>query len=190
MHWKVSTAPTTEPVSRTEMKLHLRVDHTTDDDLIDALIKSAREWCEMFEGKSYMTQTITAYLDNFSNTILLPHPPLLSVSTVKYYDTGGTLQTLASSYYTVDTTAVPGRIYLAYGQSWPATRDIPNAVEIIYTAGYHATQTTTTEVPARVKAAIKLIVGHLYEHREEATEESIVSVPFAVKNLLFERSFT
>ena len=190
MNWKVSTLPTTEPVSRTEMKLHLRVDHATDDDLIDGLTQAAREWCEAYEGRAYMTQTITAYMDSFESETELPRPPLLSVTSIKYYDTAGSQQTLSSSYYDVDTTKEPGRITLAYGYSWPAVRDVVNTVEIIYKAGYSETEDDSDSVPARVKAAMKLLVGHWYEHRESASEVNISEIPIGIYNLLCERSFT
>ena len=43
-------------------------------------------------------------------------------------------------------------------------------------------------IPARVRAAMKLIVAHLYEHREELTEMKLESMPFAAKNLLNDRN--
>ena len=42
-------------------------------------------------------------------------------------------------------------------------------------------------VPDRVLWAMKLIIGHLYEHREENAETALNQVPFAAKNLLMER---
>jgi uncharacterized phiE125 gp8 family phage protein len=190
MYWKVTTAPTTEPVSLTEAKLHLRVDHTTDDDLITDLIKVAREWCEAYEGRAYMTQTITAYMDRFCGEILLPRPPLLSVTSVKYYDVSDSQQTLSSSNYDVDTTAEPGRITLAYGYTWPATLPDENAIEIIYKAGYSVTADDATSVPSRVKTAIKLIIGHLYENRENSVVGlSVQDIPMGAKSFLLERVF-
>jgi uncharacterized phiE125 gp8 family phage protein len=114
-------SPVAHPVSLTEAKLHLRVDHTTDDELIKTLIGAATDWCEKYEGQSYMIRSYKAYLDAFQDEIYLPFAPLVSVDSVQYYDTAGDLQTLASTYYTVDTDSIPGRLYLAYNQSWPST---------------------------------------------------------------------
>nr|MBP6771228.1 head-tail connector protein [Reyranella sp.] len=43
---KVVTAPAIEPITLTEAKLHCKVDLSTDDDLITALIVAAREEIE------------------------------------------------------------------------------------------------------------------------------------------------
>jgi hypothetical protein len=48
--------------------------------------------------------------------------PLQSVTTVKYYDASGVLQTLASTVYQVDTVSQPGRIVLAPTQIWPTVQ--------------------------------------------------------------------
>ena len=259
-------APVAYPVSLVEAKLHLRVDNTTDDGLITSLIGAATEWCEKYEGHSYMMQSYKVYLDGFYNVVYLPHAPLVSVSSVQYYDGAGDLQTLATSYYTVDTDSTPGRVYLAYNQNWPSTYLIPKSVIITYTAGYATTFTAVAAtnvctvgnavfangdtvrvvtdqsdlpsplavgtnyyvgdvsgstlklytdsglasvvdildtgtpthmigfadrglVPSRAIAAIKLLIGHLYEHREQASEVTLQEIPFAVANLLNERTF-
>jgi len=178
--WYVSTAPTEEPVTLIEAKNHLRVDHGDDDSLISALLQAAREWCEGYQGRAYMQRTITLKLDTFYDMLELPDPPLVSVTSVQYVDTDGNTQTLGSTYYTVDTTSEPGRIHLAYNQTWPQHRDIPHAVTITFVAGY----SSRAAVPARFKAAIKLLLGHLYEHREVVTELALKKVPMAVESLL------
>jgi hypothetical protein len=42
-------------------------------------------------------------------------------------------------------------------------------------------------VPDRAIWAIKLIIGHLYEHREENSEIILTKMPYSVQNLLMER---
>lgn len=181
MDWKVSTAPSIEPVTLAEAKLHLRVDSTSDNDLITELISTTRQWCEGYQNRAYIEQSITAKLDSFSDIMSLPMPPLISVTSIKYYDTNGDQQTLSSSYYDVDTTSEPGLITLAYNQTWPTVRGIHHAIEIIYKAGYGD---EASDVPEHIKSVIKLLVGHFYEHREGVSEFKFENIPFGIKSLL------
>ena len=123
---------------------------------------------------------ITLKCDKFPKVFKLPRPLLVSVSSIKYVDSGGTEQTLADSVYDVDVYSEPGRVGLAFNQSWPAIRGDINGVEVIYIAGYGA----ASAVPEGVKAAMKLLIGHLYEHRESVSEINMAEVPMAVKSLL------
>ncbi len=59
------TAPTEEPVSLAEAKLHLRVDYSNDDLLIAALITAARQHAENDTGRALVTQTWRQVLDQF-----------------------------------------------------------------------------------------------------------------------------
>jgi uncharacterized phiE125 gp8 family phage protein len=153
----------------------------SDDDLIDQLILAATAWCEEFQGRTYVNRSRTMVLDKWETLIRPPYPPLVSVDSIQYVDTAGSTQTLDSSYYRVDTTNQPGRITEAYGMSWPDIRAVTNAVTITYTAGYGA----AADVPDQVKAAIKLLVGHWYEHREAVAEISLNKAPMAVEDLLW-----
>jgi uncharacterized phiE125 gp8 family phage protein len=177
------TAPTREPVTVEEIKDHLRIDIDTEDELIAVWIKVARAHCEKLQNMVYLTQTWDWYLDDFPAVpIDVPLPPLQSVTSIKYTDTDDSEATVTASDYRIDTYSVPGRINLAYGVSWPAvTLKTLNGVVIRFVAGY----TGVNKVPQETKAAIKLLVGHLYEHREEtSTERVLKNIPIGIYSLL------
>jgi uncharacterized phiE125 gp8 family phage protein len=100
---------------------------------------------------------------------------------IKYLDTNGAEQTLSSSIYRVDASTEPGRITVAYLQSWPDIRYVTNTITVTYNAGYG----TAAAVPDEIKAAIKHIVGHFYEHRETVSEVKMENVPLSAKELLW-----
>lgn len=179
-----TVAPATEPLSLADAKLHLRVVSDDDDDLITALIQGAREYVETFLRRQLVTATWAMTLDEFPDSdgdITLPLPPLASVTSIAYVDGDGDDQTLDSANYTVHTNCEPGKITLAYGESWPSTRDQPDAVTVTFVAGYGA----AAAVPAGIVAAIKLVLGDLYENREAAVLGTIRSDNPTVKNLLW-----
>ena len=185
--WRVTTAPSVEPVLLADMKLHLRVDCTDDDDLITALIVAARQWCEDYEHRAYITQTITAKLDWLPEKIILPKPRLQTVTSVKYLDTAGDQQTLSSGLYDVDIYREPGQITRGFNDSYPSIRSVVNTVEIIYVAGYGD---ASTDIPSKTIAAVKLLVAHLYENRVATTDVNMIEIPLGVKNLLNARAWT
>lgn len=185
--WRVTSEPEVEPVTLDEMKLHLRVECDADDDLITAQIVAARQWCEDYEHRAYITQTITAKLDFLPPRMILPKPRLQSVTSVKYIDTGGDEQTLSSGLYDVDLFREPGQIVRGFNDTYPDTLDVVNAVEVIYKAGYGD---AASDVPGKTIAAIKLFVAHLYENRIAVTDMTMAEIPLGVKNLLNARART
>jgi uncharacterized phiE125 gp8 family phage protein len=167
---------TSEPLTTAEAKAHLRVTGSTDDTLIDALVKAARQMAENELPRSLITQTWEKTLDEFPDAIELPYPPIIVVTSVKYYDGAGTQQTLPSVAYALDAKSEPGWIVPAYGYDWPETREMANAVEVTYQAGYGA---NGGYVPPPIKQWILLMVGHLYENREASIPGvSITALPF------------
>ncbi|MDD4985870.1 MAG: head-tail connector protein [Dehalococcoidales bacterium] len=186
MALKLKTAPTTEPVSLTEAKLHCRVEVDTDDTLITALIKAAREYCEGFQRRAYITQTWELWLDKFPTTPFdIPRPPLQSIDSINYYGTDDTEYEFEEYYADVEST--PGRLELNYLESWPSEtlRDI-NGVCITFKAGYGA----AAAVPQSIKQAILLLVGHWYENRESVSPTDLKEIPAGVVSLLWmERNF-
>lgn len=174
MALRLITAPAVEPVTLTEAKLHLRVDHTDDDLLIAGLITAAREYCETWTARAFVQQTWELVIDEFPSEpdsgIVLPKPPLQSVTSVVYDDTGGIEQTVGTIDYEVDTASEPGWVVPSLS-GWPSTFEGINAVRIRFVAGYAPGTNSPIDyaanVPASIKAAIKLHLGQLYENRED-----------------------
>ena len=187
--WSVSvtSAPATEPVSRTEAKLHLRVDTTTDDTWIDNAIQAAREYAETVTGRAFITQTLALKLEGFPNgqPLWLPRPPLVSVTSVAYVDPNGNTQSWASNAYELSQPSGPrasyARILPLWGTQYPVTRPQMEAVTVTYVAGYGA----ASAVPQAIKSAILLLVGHLYANREAVVMDlRVADLPLGVQALL------
>lgn len=189
LYSKVTTEPLVEPVTLTEAKLHLKVDHTEDDSLITILIQAARETIEQKTNRSLITQTRTMKMDYFPRNygygykqdwaaITLPFGPVSSITSVKYYDEDEVQQTLSSTLYWVDSNSGVPKVVVK--DSWPSTYTMPNAVEIIYVAGYGS---ASSNVPKALKHAMYLIIGHLYENREQAGKIQH-ELPFGVHELI------
>jgi uncharacterized phiE125 gp8 family phage protein len=175
-------APAREPVTLQQAKDHLRVDAAVDDSVIDPLIKTARQHIEDFSHRALITQTWDLFLDEFPGIILMPKPPLQSVTQIQYLDTAGVKQTLASTEYKVDVTRHPGRIVPAWGKSWPLTRNEINAVEIRFVAGHGD---NPPDLPSPIIQTLLLIVAHLYENREATTNGSKSNeLPLGARDLL------
>lgn len=166
--------------------------NTTADPELVAWITAARQYAETFTHRALITQTWDLKLDGFPPTeIVIPNPPLISITTatgliLTYTASDGTLTTWAEANYTVDAPAGPecgpGRIVPAYGVTWPSTRDVPNAVTVRFIAGYGA----AAAVPAGIKAAMKLCIGHWWRNREAVDIGNITTeLPLAVASLLW-----
>lgn len=186
----LKTAPTSEPVTLAEAKDHLRISNTDSDTLITALIAVARQRCEEFTHRAFITQTWQYALDavpvpndyvpwslsQLGYCINVPRPNLISVASITTYDTDNNGVVYSSVGYVLDVISNPGRIFLNKGYSWPGNvRDI-NAMVIEYTAGYGA----ASAVHEQIKTAIKMTVASLFEHRGDDN----MDLPDVVKQLL------
>ncbi|MCP4539818.1 MAG: hypothetical protein GY832_21985 [Chloroflexi bacterium] len=148
--------------------------NTTDDPVLNLLIKSARQFGEAVTRRQFITATWVLTCDSwptFVNTagsnetgFECPRPNLLAVTTLKYYDVDNAQQTLGAANYDVDTASLPGVVRPARDVSWPTLGTQPSGtVELTFTAGYGA---AASDVPDALKLALLLCIGHLYEHRE------------------------
>ena len=202
------------PVTLAEAKLHLRIDSSAEDDLIGTLITAATRWAEDYTDRTFCHTQWQMRLDSFYGPvgspvqfglkadgnniegrqgtvpnldIELPRPPMVQTGTatavtISYTpDAGASTTTLDAVEYRVDRQATPGVCRPLYGKTWPSHLVDQNSTVVTWYAGYSA---TGTGVPAPVKAAILLLVAHLWKHREASAEVTLTEVPFGVKTML------
>ncbi len=183
MRLTLVTAPTDDPLTLEEVKVHLRVTHGDEDVLIATLSQAAAHTVEQRIERQLLTATWKLELDCFPawepywdarwggwgrpGIIEVPRPPLQSVTSIKYLDTAGVEQTWPGTDYVVQQPSGPyasaGRIMPAVGKAYPDTAPLPGAVRIEFVAGYGATEVA---VPVGLKQAMLMYVGNWYEHRE------------------------
>lgn len=179
----IVTGPATEPVSRDEAKLACRIDSTSENTLIDALIMAAREQVEADSDRKLMPQTWLYTVDRFPSDggpLWIPVSPMTAVTELHYLDVDDAdVELDTASYYLVDNSC-PGLVYPAPGFTWPATSLKLGAVTVTLTAGY----ADAAAVPARAKQAIKMLVGHWYQNRELATDRQTKGVELAYERLV------
>lgn len=179
----LKTAPASEPLTLSEAKLHLRVSHAAEDALITALITAARMAAESYTNRQLLPATWYYRLDAFPDdkTIMINRCPATAVASVKYFDADNADQTLNAAKYITDFASEPFRVVLKPTETWPTTYERPGAVVIEFTAGY----ANAAAVPAPIKAAMLLAIGHLYEHREAVVQGvSVNEMPMGVTALL------
>ncbi|RJE88621.1 hypothetical protein D3P07_11550 [Paenibacillus sp. 1011MAR3C5] len=168
--------PDAEPVTNEQVYTQLRYD----DDMITPeltnqisdLITAAREWCEGYQNRAYLTQTIEVALDKWpcNNTIQLPRPPLQSFVSLIYSDNGN-LITVNPDKYTIDDYSFVPRLI---SKSWPSSKlPVANGIIVRYVAGW----ASIAEVPQRIKQAIIILTVHWFEN-------GMCDPPPAVYNLL------
>lgn len=151
------------------VKNHLRVEHTDDDTLITSLIAVAEQELDGRDGylkRAIATQTWDWQFENFPSCaeIILPFPPLQSVTHVKYYDADNVQQTFSSANYAVYANTYRGYLRLAIDAAWPAVYDRDDAVSIRFVCGYGS----PAAVPAPIKQAAMLLVGQMYTERGDS----------------------
>jgi len=200
---KVVTDWTASAVATSDQKSFMRVDFSDDDSLIAELIKASQNVIQTYLNRAITTQTLELYLDRLpfyndlklqegiytapdieynSNYIVLPRPPVASVTHVKYFDDSDTESTFSSSKYYVDLISEQARVVLRTGESWPTVTETRNANAYVvrYVAGYGG----ASDVPPPIVQAIKLLTTHLYENREAVTSLGVNTIPYTIGALL------
>lgn len=156
---KLVTPPTETPVTLTEVKEYLRVDHSVDDALIAGLIDAAVDMLDGpagYLGRCLEPQTWELTLDRFpAAEIHIPLGPVSEVVSIAFDGHDGFERT--ADAFALDNTGRFGAWVLPTA-AWPSTLHTANAVRLRFIAG--------TGTPAMVKAAITAMVATRYDFRE------------------------
>lgn len=177
--FKVTSESIIEPILIQDLKIYLKIDEeeTVEDDLLSMMITSAREYCEVYTGRSLASKAIEYGIDSFSTQIRLPYGPVASVQSIKYKDSSGTETVMTENTdYLVDVDG--GRVVLPNGKTWPCFSPYPyDPIKIAYTVGAFT--------PEGCKQAMLLLIGHWYANRESVVVGSISKeIEFTTKALL------
>lgn len=172
-NYALVTGPSSEPVDLNAVKLHVRALGSGEDTWFRMAIAGARARAELLTARQLIHARYRLTLDRFPGSsfglgfgyaygdgaithytglghhgeIYLPHSPLVRVVSINYADTQGTQQTIASTDYVVNNSAVPGFINNAYSKYWPLSFWQADAVTITYDAGYASPITTSAGSP-------------------------------------------
>ena len=182
--FKIITAPASEPVSLADIVNYTHLESTIDVSEIafrNGLITAAREYCEGYQRRAYITQTLEMSLDKFpSGVISIPRGKLQSVVSIKYKDIAGVERTLIESVDYVYSSYGIGRIVPV--NAWPSdSLYLLDAVKIRFTCGYG----TAADVPFKVKQAMYMLIGYWYDNRSAVITGSVSKeAEFSVKALL------
>lgn len=203
---RVVEEPTVEPISIEEARSHLRIhafgspdEHPDDGQIMNVYLPAAREWCEAYSGKFLAEQTVEMSMLAFpsrASTFYLPIGPVHSITSVVYLDVDGveTTMTETTDYLT---RIYNGRaaVYLPDDVQWPTTLPYNrnwNAAEptvfVRYVAGYTTLSPDEFPLPRSARAAILLVLGHLYENRENSAllgrGDTLTEIPLGAQRLL------
>lgn len=170
----IVTAPLATPLSVSEVKEHLRVDHASQDTLIWTYLSAAIGEFEDLSGRALIESTWDYTLDHFPfYSFYLPKGRLVSVMSIKYTPEGGAETEIPSSGYAVDTKSDPGRVTLNDGVHWPVMALIPAGG---FVARFVAGWANAAAVPADIKAALLFKCQLLYDGSTRATTNAVAEI--------------
>jgi len=196
------TPPTTMPVTLEEAKLHLKVEGDEENGLINGLIAGAVSYLDGWTGilgRALVEQTWRQDFDMFGCTMRLVLGPVSEIVSITYRNAAGQVSTVADSDYALVTDSLGPRVFWDAGYSAPGDLYEQGAVSVTYKAGYPTTPAVEADpdavppvssaeasstVPAALKVAILLMVGHWYANRETVAEGSFSELPFAANALI------
>ena len=161
-----TVAPAEKPLTLPEVKLHLRVDHSDEDTLIEGLLDASVSHLDGWGGilgRCLITQTWRQDIADFCDPIRLPFTDAQS-ATIEYSDADNAPQSFTEFNLVSD--SLGSLLSLTDGATWPDVATRPDAVRITVVYGYG----NAASVPWAIKAAILLHVGTLYENRETLSE--------------------
>ena len=156
MKLKLITPATETPVTLDEAKAFYRVLGANEDADILRTVKAATEKAEQITNLQLKVATYEGYMDCFPASVVLPKPPLVSVTKVEYIDVNGATQPWLE--YDVDDIAYPAVIYFKSTPSDVRTDGVNNVI-VTFDTGY-------VDVPDAIQSWVLIYGLTMFENRE------------------------
>ena len=185
--------PTVEPVALADAREWLRLVETNEDDLVSALIVSARLMVEAATRRLLLTQSWRLVLDRWPGLwashdghrprpeiLMFPLAPFQSVAAIRVRDASGAATTLDPATYRV--IAAPEQARVVFNASPPEPGAAAAGVEIDIVCGYGD---EATSVPEPLRLAVKMLVARWFENRGDIeTDTSVDRLPGPIGALI------
>jgi len=177
------------PVFAQDVKADLGIasDEIVHDRKIETLIQAATALVsgpEGIVGKPLINQTWKLSVIDYDryDRIVLPLTPVVSITSIEYYDSTETLQELDTEDFDLFGDEDNAFIRPKTGITWPSVYDRPDAIMVTFVAGFGV---SPDYIPENIKQAIRLLCCHWFENREAVVVGSITSeLPMGVEALL------
>lgn len=175
------SAPSGAVLALDTIRHHVGQALTDDDAHLEALEQAAQRHVETYLGRALLQRTRRAWYDGpFTGPVVLLPEPATSVTSLKVYDEQDVESTVATTVYQVDTVSRPARLILRSNQTWPVDLREAHAIAVQYVDGW----TSGELVPANIRAALLLLIAHLYEHPTAVVDGTLTELPLGVRALL------
>ncbi len=159
------------PVTLEEAKAHLKITGDEEDELLRNYLTGAFEWATESARRAIVEREYLVQRDDFPiGTWDLPLGRVASITSVKYIDADGVLQTFGGSPlpYEVDLdTDFAPRLRPKRNASWPSTGDFLSAAQVTLQGGW-----AQENIPFTVRSAILLKFAELEQARAPGDPES------------------
>ncbi len=175
------TPPALEPVSLAQARDFLRLDATTEDELLATLITAARLLIEASAGRMLIAQHWRVVLDRWpiGGQIRLPLSPVSAITAARVYDGLGVARPVEPASLTLDALADPPAVRLV-GEV-PEIGRARGAIEIDVVAGFGA---AAEDVPAPLRQAVLRLAARWFERRGDLVEGQGGALPGEIAALV------
>lgn len=161
-----TVTPTDEiplPFSVAAAKAHLKVEHSDEDVLIEAMLRAAMDHIEAHTSQILTPRVMEMSWGAFPclpELITIPRDPVTGIEALSYTDGDGEMVALTESDWRWSE-AAPSNVLPAFRTPWPTAAAEPGSVRMQFVGGYEEGL-----LPASLAHAVKLMLGHLHANRE------------------------
>ncbi len=164
------TYPATDYITVAELKTHLRITSSDDDTYLGNLLNAVFDYASNFCGYELRKSVVDYFFEDTTNSKLHIPARILSLTTVKYRDSNGDIQTLAATDYDEVLTISANYGYdVTLINSPSSLYDYGWRYKVSVVEGWYKASDTSQDIskifPDGLRAAIFMFAEHLYTNR-------------------------